>query len=711
MLKRRNLVIIVSLLVILAGLLFLIKKEKELHRLIETKLITLVNQDILGATGMVIEELKFETSYKNLFRGYLSELSLRIRSENIRATLDGPLRYALIGWGKRHYFNYKPTIIFEKISSTNAKGQLSTPLDVSLQLTLNKNFNEVLKFLGETDVDKFDWKALGLSIEKPVLNLSFIPLKNHFSLSIKTKSLSYESPDKTIMVGLQNPHLKVTSQMDQIFRFSIESKGAEVLNGKDYFDIPLDEIKLAGDISTKLSNINLLIQSKKDEWATRLTLDKVKFDWRVDINNLRLFLPWLTNTFNLTAIKETIWKSGSLKARIAGPLASPLLLNKLIKNSSGFFALENLSFSPQNNVIKVSGLNLYLPFNSKKKTTGSLALNNLEFRRLEAKIPPTPILISSLSHISINKPLVIENNASHLTFEDFKLDFFNSTPYYLKSKMRLGPTPLKDIFNSLCIKQSMPTSELAINFDHVEFNENNLKTEGDVTLKFLGGEAKLNELKMYRLFSSVPETHFDLKWQDMKLQDINNFVRFGKMEGDFEGYFRNVVFQGSLPTQFNFLFKVNPGKRGQVVFSSRAMKNFIQLFTPEDFQKYMVGPLNWFAFGWASDLIGGYNIDYAGLSLYSHQGSILLETLDPEAVVKNTKKRFILSGPRVKVPVQSRSYPIVLDAYGITNFMTHISSQVDAINSEAAAEVGSKKFSNKEIANAVDPCLNFKKNE
>ena len=38
-------------------------------------------------------------------------------------------------------------------------------------------------------------------------------------------------------------------------------------------------------------------------------------------------------------------------------------------------------------------------------------------------------------------------------------------------------------------------------------------------------------------------------------------------------------------------------------------------------------------FGWPSDMIGGFNIDYVGVSVHALDGSILLETLDPVGVV------------------------------------------------------------------------------
>ena len=89
--------------------------------------------------------------------------------------------------------------------------------------------------------------------------------------------------------------------------------------------------------------------------------------------------------------------------------------------------------------------------------------------------------------------------------------------------------------------------------------------------------------------------------------------------------------------------------------------------------------MDWFAFGWPSRVFGGYDVEYAGVELFSDSGTILLSTLDPEEIYQKEQKHFILYGPRFKIPVRSLQYPVVLDAPGVAHLGRHILSQVEEL--------------------------------
>jgi len=150
------------------------------------------------------------------------------------------------------------------------------------------------------------------------------------------------------------------------------------------------------------------------------------------------------------------------------------------------------------------------------------------------------------------------------------------------------------------------------------------------------------------------------------------------------------VLQQSLPTQFNFKAHLQPYQENEVVFSTEAMKNFVSLVTANDIGKTMPAYLSWFAFSWPSDLLGGYNINYAGVSLYAVNGSILLETLDPPSVIEKEKKHYLLYGQRFKMPLVSSSYPVVLDAFGVTHFFRHVQRQLDSLQKSKIKDEKSK---------------------
>ncbi|MBX9765724.1 MAG: hypothetical protein K2X47_00510, partial [Bdellovibrionales bacterium] len=158
---------------------------------------------------------------------------------------------------------------------------------------------------------------------------------------------------------------------------------------------------------------------------------------------------------------------------------------------------------------------------------------------------------------------------------------------------------------------------------------------------------------------------------------------FGEMDGVLKGDLEDVEMLGFVPRRYRARFELLPNEKKEVVFSPMAMKNFVSLFTPEDFSGNIPGPLREVAFGWLSRVLGGYNIKYAGLSLNAIDDSILLETLDPEVNVKRNGQRYLLYGTRFKIPLKSSRYPVVLDAPGLTNFVLHVQSVLSELGKKA----------------------------
>jgi hypothetical protein len=59
------------------------------------------------------------------------------------------------------------------------------------------------------------------------------------------------------------------------------------------------------------------------------------------------------------------------------------------------------------------------------------------------------------------------------------------------------------------------------------------------------------------------------------------------------------------------------------------------------------------------------DVDYAGLSLFSREGSIVVRTLDPVGVFgdkEEDRPHYILYGTRFKMPLNAPRYPLVMDA-------------------------------------------------
>jgi hypothetical protein len=202
---------------------------------------------------------------------------------------------------------------------------------------------------------------------------------------------------------------------------------------------------------------------------------------------------------------------------------------------------------------------------------------------------------------------------------------------------------------------------------------------GYVRADLFGGTIQVDEMGMFNFLTPVPEFDFNLMLNGIDLHQLGDWVNFGEMDGTLSAYAHDVVFQSWLPTQYDFEIKVNPLHHSDVVFSPTAMKNFARLFTKEGIDN-IPGYAQWLAFGWPSALLGGYDIDYAGVHIRSEDGYIHLETLDPvtDADPYNShQKHFILYGKRFKIPLKSSRYPLILDAPAFGNFVHHMIGDIE----------------------------------
>ena len=178
------------------------------------------------------------------------------------------------------------------------------------------------------------------------------------------------------------------------------------------------------------------------------------------------------------------------------------------------------------------------------------------------------------------------------------------------------------------------------------------------------------------------------------------------MEGTLEGHWRDVVMQGTLPTQFDFLIQAKPlHSHSDIVFSPDAMKNVVRLFAGDDLQ-YLPWYADWMAFGWPSRVLGGFDVLYAGISAFSRDGSILVETLDPKETSGKEQKHFFLYGPRFKMPLRTSRYPLIVDAPGMSNFIRQVVLQLNSLK-ETKNQDPTKKDAphEKPIEETSPPCL------
>lgn len=255
---------------------------------------------------------------------------------------------------------------------------------------------------------------------------------------------------------------------------------------------------------------------------------------------------------------------------------------------------------------------------------------------------------------------------------------------HLLTALKASAESVSSLFEKVCLP--WPTqwkTSLALDWKEIELKGGNLKIDGESRVEVIGGKMTTGPVSIENVLSSARITRFSTWVRGLQLRDLGAPIDFGEMDGVLKGDLEDVEMLGFVPRRYRARFELLPNEKKEVVFSAIAMKNFVSLFTPEDFSGNIPGPLREIAFGWLSRVLGGYNIKYAGLSLNAIDDSILLETLDPEAMVKRDGQRYLLYGTRFKIPLKSSRYPVVLDAPGLTNFVLHVQSVLSELSKKA----------------------------
>jgi len=226
----------------------------------------------------------------------------------------------------------------------------------------------------------------------------------------------------------------------------------------------------------------------------------------------------------------------------------------------------------------------------------------------------------------------------------------------------------------LCMStEHVPPAQLMASFPKIDWSPAALDPEGTLRVNLFQGSLELSDIGVYDASSSVPEVDFDLNLDGVQLDQLGDWAGFGEMDGILQAHAHDVVFQAWLPTQYDFEFEAKPMKHTKVVFSPEAMKNLARLVASESID-HLPGIAEWAAFGLPSHLLGGYDIWFMGISLFSHDGHILMEVLDPPdlpiSVIRDHKQNhYILYANRFTIPLKTSRYPLVLDATTVSNYI------------------------------------------
>jgi hypothetical protein len=608
----------------------------------------------------------------------LDTLSMTLKFHGEEIALDGAIHWK---WIKKNgiEISYTP-----EVSIVGA-----SPFHLSLILHTERQWDKLDDLIAEVPATDFSWKKWGIDTKGFHLKATY----DESSLDAETgfASVAWAAPghsDQAVnltefLVHANLPDLK----KPETGKLTLAGKNAEALFGNFYLALPLTQYPLTvSAVDGKSIDVSL----GKDTLTAHADLDGTPSDFKTALIQFKAkpiplgeFLPWAAK--NLGSVSSVLKSLGDYEIK----------KGTLFADGTGVYEHEQKSFSFKKLNARVSGMNLH---SSEKKLAAKnvdIDLNystsarehsirfqaqELDFRHFSAKLKPTTLTWDKVGFQIDSLPLEIKDLPLSIgkTVAKFKPEF------NLETSLKLAPVDIAPIARGLCIPETkFPPISLKGDFSKIELSSSVIDPTGKVIATLFDGTVELNDIGIFELDTEVPETDLDIDWTGISMEKLNQWLSFGEVKGTLEGYAHDVVLQAALPTQYHFMINVAPRDRvhttGRVEFSPEAMKNTIKLFSGSDIDQQIPGIAGWLMFGWPSHLMGGYDVYYAGMKLTSEDGHIVVETLDKPAIFEKEQKHFVLYGPRFKMPLTNTTYPLIVDAASMSNFVHQLLTQFQSI--------------------------------
>lgn len=727
--QLRRTLFIVSALAALSGLgLTIALKRSDPTAMIERALKGIAHQ-----LPFEIESVEVRKSWRELLRGRLSSLAIRLKWGEFRLRLAGPVEVKKDARDTDLIVTYDPEITIEPVGHPE---RASSPLDLHLWVEATRTFSEVHAFGMNTRSAKWSWDFYGIGLSQLTAISGW--RENRWESRVVIEALSFENPaggnpsmelkGLRFSQGMQMTLVPFEAGKDTGLR--LEGKTADVLWNGILISVPLEKFPL---------QVNAQIDPKTPSLSAKLSLGALQLDgavtgsggvpnsaklrWNLPELDLRVMAEGLTQIVPqwTPALQSLGLRAGKLKTSGRAQFRLPAAAGTY-PEVEGHVRLSDVSIKPESQPLLVQGAVFDLPFSTSKGIHGTLALERAAYKHLEVSLAPVPLAIVPEKSAS-GAPRawsVRVGDGSRLPLKVGDIPFQVGTisgslitgipgiagipggapgekaDFTLETSLELAPTPTEKLTRPFCLTGTrVPPAQVELQFPRVEISRDSIDPTGQVRAELFGGVIEADEIGIFDLGSPVPELDFTAEMRNIRLEKIGQWLNFGEMKGSLEGYARDVTFQSWLPTRFDARIEVKPpADRSRVVFSPAAVQNFVEVVAGSRLEN-IPGLVKWYAFGTPRYIFGGYDIDYAGVKLRSEDGVVELETLDPPEIYKKEKKRFILYGASImdrvpvigavawggfRVPIQSPRYPVLMDAPAIANYIRQLTERLKALS-------------------------------
>ncbi|MGE0614666.1 MAG: hypothetical protein AB7P04_03420 [Bacteriovoracia bacterium] len=692
----------------------------------------------------IVESAKFDTELSDVLKGHLDGLRLVLRWGPWRVRLSGPLQLKSFGSERAFAVLYPARATVEPAARKGGPGEVSDPVELEFWLRGSRKLESLLDLLKIKKVSaltefgfkaassKWGWRLWNVSAEGLDLQASWAKEQLDLKLTLGAAGWSDAAGEHLVQAASLRAEAKAPLAFEPALQvgevvLSAGAQKAEILWGTKYFDLGLADfpVRLRAELFGRDEASVLPVKRGEMEIGPGSRAAKLSFaasgegelraSWRVPALPVAASLARAQQMLGVEAAEDWRLESGVLD--FTGEAQARLRTGALADvRGRGRLAIRELGVLLPKAKAGARGIELRAPFtvrqNGARFSLSSqpvLSVARLRAFRWVAALDKTPIDFSvdyvagapTVGTFKVVKNLPLRAPETELPIQVGPISASWGRQAKLGGSFALNAIPLAALAEKFCVDPArVPPGDVRAHFGPVQIvsgGDSEIEIQGEARATLFSGFVILRNLAVYDFDTEVPEVHFDLDWGSIRLDQLGAWTNFGEMDGTLEGYAHDVVFQSWFPAEYDFRVQVKPYSRYKVVFSPDAMKNFVRIFAGEDLDNNLPGIADWIAFGWPSRIFGGYDVLYAGMSAFSTEGTVILQTLDPPEIFEQEHRHFILYGPRFKIPLRTSRYPVVLDASGLGNLGRYLAKQIENLqriqraNSTPPPEITSEK--------------------
>ncbi len=187
-----------------------------------------------------------------------------------------------------------------------------------------------------------------------------------------------------------------------------------------------------------------------------------------------------------------------------------------------------------------------------KRLAGKLSIRSLI-------LPPLPeqslgfFLNATPNRLTVPSPTLLKVSGGKIEIGPFVCRDIYGSNRSIETSLTLDSIELDPLLSALLPRPIV--GKIGGKLEAVLFEDNALRTKGDLRAKVFGGEILISGLGGSGLFTSTPILKLNARWTDLHLGDLTRETSFGKIEGILKGYVKDLQIAYGQPQKFDLLLE------------------------------------------------------------------------------------------------------------------------------------------------------------